>query len=162
MKEHYDEIVALLADKDATKAAADGLIQEVPGYITAVENERATKPTTKTVTGSALVTGYKYNAQVTVTFDSKGKVVSVVDNNTQPSKNSISYWNSLSGLTSAKNNFWEQFNGLDKAGVSALRIDPTDDDEHEGESNFDAVSGATYSSKAVQNAVLNAFDNLND
>lgn len=162
LKEHYDEIVALLADKDATKAAADGLIQEVPGYITAVENERATKPTTKTVTGSALVTGYKYNAQVTVTFDSKGKVVSVVDNNTQPSKNSISYWNSLSGLTSAKNNFWEQFNGLDKAGVSALRIDPTDDDEHEGESNFDAVSGATYSSKAVQNAVLNAFDNLND
>lgn len=162
LKEHYDEIVALLADKDATKAAADGLIQEVPGYITAVENERATKPTTKTVTGSALVTGYKYNAQVTVTFDSKGKVVSVVDNNTQPSKNSISYWNSLSGLTSAKNNFWEQFNGLDKAGVSALRIDPTDDDEHEGESNFDAVSGATYSSKAVQNAVLNAFDNLNN
>ena len=162
LKEHYDEIVALLADKDATKAAADGLIQEVPGYITAVENERATKPTTKTVTGSALVTGYKYNAQVTVTFDSKGKVVSVVDNNTQPSKNSISYWNSLSGLTSAKNNFWEQFNGLDKAGVSALRIDSTDDDEHEGESNFDAVSGATYSSKAVQNAVLNAFDNLND
>lgn len=162
LKEHYDEIVALLADKDATKAAADGLIQEVPGYITAVENERATKPTTKTVTGSALVTGYKYNAQVTVTFDSKGKVVSVVDNNTQPSKNSISYWNSLSGLTSAKNNFWEQFNGLDKVGVSALRIDPTDDDEHEGESNFDAVSGATYSSKAVQNAVLNAFDNLND
>lgn len=162
LKAHYNQIVALLADKDATKAAADELIQEVPGYITAVENERATKPTTKTVTGSALVTGYKYNAQVTVTFDSKGKVVSVVDNNTQPSKNSISYWNSLSGLTSAKNNFWEQFNGLDKAGVSALRIDPTDDDEHEGESNFDAVSGATYSSKAVQNAVLNAFDNLND
>ena len=49
---------------------------------------------------------------------------------------------------------------MDKAGVSALRIDPTDNDEHEGESNFDAVSGATYSSKAVQNAVLNAFDNL--
>lgn len=162
LKKHYDEAAALLENKDATSAAAAELIGELPGLIQAVKDERAAEPTTKTVTGSALVTGYKYNAQVTVTFDSKGKVVSVVDNNTQPSKNSISYWNSLSGLTSAKNNFWEQFNGLDKAGVSALRIDPTDDDEHEGESNFDAVSGATYSSKAVQNAVLNAFDNLND
>lgn len=45
LKAHYDEIVTLLADKDATKAAADGLIQEVPGYIAAVENER--KSTTK-------------------------------------------------------------------------------------------------------------------
>lgn len=163
LKEHITkDIPDMLAKTDATQSEAADLISKVEGYIKDVQTERANKPTTKTVTGSALVTDYKYNAQVTVTFDSKGKVVSVVDNNTQPSKNSISYWNSLSGLTSAKNNFWEQFNGLDKAGVSALRIDPTDNDEHEGESNFDAVSGATYSSKAVQNAVLNAFDNLNN
>lgn len=163
LKEHITkDIPDMLAKTDATQSEAADLISEVEGYITNVRTERDNQSTNKTVTGSALVTDYKYNAQVTVTFDSKGKVVSVVDNNTQPSKNSISYWNSLSGLTSAKNNFWEQFNGLDKAGVSALRIDPTDNDEHEGESNFDAVSGATYSSKAVQNAVLNAFDNLNN
>lgn len=163
LKEHITEdIPKMLAKTDATQSEAADLITEVEGYIKAVQDERANKSTTKTVTGSAPVTGYKYNAQVTVTFDSKGKVVSVVDNNTQPSKNSISYWNSLSEPTSAKNNFWEQFNGLDKSGVSALRIDPTDDDEHEGESNLDAVSGATYSSKAVQNAVLDAFNNLSN
>lgn len=163
LNEHAGEAADMLANADASKAEAASLIDELTKYLNELDEANAsTKPTTKTVTGSALVTGYKYNAQVTVTFDSKGKVVSVVDNNTQPSKNSISYWNSLSGLTSAKNNFWEQFNGLDKAGVSALRIDPTDDDEHEGESNFDAVSGATYSSKAVQNAVLDAFNNLSN
>ena len=149
----------MLANADASKAEAASLIDELTKYLNELDEANAS---TKTVTGSAPVTGYKYNAQVTVTFDSKGKVVSVVDNNTQPSKNSSTYWNLLSGLTSAKNNFWEQFNGLDKAGVSALRIDPTDDDEHEGESNFDAVSGATYSSKAVQNAVLDAFNNLSN
>lgn len=163
LNEHAGEAADMLANADASKAEAASLIDELTKYLNELDAENAsTKPTNKTVTGSALVTGYKYNAQVTVTFDSKGKVVSVVDNNTQPSKNSISYWNSLSGLTSANNNFWEQFNGLDKAGVSALRIDPTDDDAHEGESNFDAVSGATYSSKAVQNAVLDAFNNLSN
>ena len=163
LNEHAGEAADMLANADASKAEAASLIDELTKYLNELDEANAsTEPTTKTVTGSALVTGYKYNAQVTVTFDSKGKVVSVVDNNTKPSKNSISYWNSLSGFTSAKNNFWEQFNGLDKAGVSALRIDPTDDDEHEGESNFDAVSGATYSSKAVQNAVLDAFNNLSN
>lgn len=163
LNEHAGEAADMLANADASKAEAASLIDELTKYLNELDEANAsTKPTTKTVTGSALVTGYKYNAQVTVTFDSKGKVVSVVDNNTQPSKNSISYWNSLSGLTSAKNNFWEQFNGLDKAGVSALRIDPTEDDKHEGESNFDAVSAATYSSKAVQNAVLDAFNNLSN
>ena len=159
LNEHAGEAADMLANADASKAEAASLIDELTKYLNELDEANAS---TKTVTGSAPVTGYKYNAQVTVTFDSKGKVVSVVDNNTQPSKNSSTYWNLLSGLTSAKNNFWEQFNGLDKAGVSALRIDPTDDDEHEGESNFDAVSGATYSSKAVQNAVLDAFNNLSN
>lgn len=93
LKAHYDEIVALLADKDATKAAADELIDEVPGYITAVENERkpTTKPTTnKTANGEATVS-YGYIAKVTVTFDSDGKVVSVVDNGTEAGGNS-QYW----------------------------------------------------------------------
>lgn len=159
LNEHAGEAADMLANADASKAEAASLIDELTKYLNELDEANAS---TKTVTGSAPVTGYKYNAQVTVTFDSRGKVVSVVDNNTQPSKNSSTYWNLLSGLTSAKNNFWEQFNGLDKAGVSALRIDPTDDDEHEGESNFDAVSGATYSSKAVQNAVLDAFNNLSN
>lgn len=108
LNEHAGEAADMLANADASKAEAASLIDELTKYLNELDEANAsTKPTTKTVTGSALVTGYKYNAQVTVTFDSKGKVVSVVDNNTQPSKNSISYWNSLSGLTSAKNNFWE-------------------------------------------------------
>lgn len=104
LNEHAGEAADMLANADASKAEAASLIDELTKYLNELDEANAS---TKTVTGSAPVTGYKYNAQVTVTFDSKGKVVSVVDNNTQPSKNSSTYWNLLSGLTSAKNNFWE-------------------------------------------------------
>ena len=139
LKAHYDEIVALLADKDATKAAADELIQEVPGYITAVENER--KPTTnKTANGEATVTmtdgkyvDGSYQAKVTVTFDSDGRVVSVVDNDTEPGYNST-YWTDATAM----------FTRL--AGKTASEID-----------GVDAVSGATVSSNAIKKAVKNAL-----
>lgn len=141
LKAHYDEIVALLADKDATKAAADGLIQEVPGYITAVENERKST-TNKTANGEATVTmtdgkyvAGSYQAKVTVTFDSDGRVVSVVDNDTQPGYNST-YWTDATAM-------FTKF-----VGKTASEID-----------GITAVSGATVSSNAIKKAVKNALSN---
>lgn len=133
LKAHYDEIVALLADKDATKAAADELIQEVPGYITAVENERKST-TNKTANGEATVS-FGYTAKVTVTFDSDGKVVSVVDNGTEPSFNR-DYWNIALG-------HFDRFVGVTKDTVDSV----------------DATSGATVSMNAVKEAVKNALSN---
>ena len=141
LKAHYDEIVALLADKDATKAAADGLIQEVPGYITAVENERKST-TNKTANGEATVAmtdgkyvAGSYQAKVTVTFDSDGRVVSVVDNDTQPGYNST-YWTDATAM-------FTKF-----VGKTASEID-----------GINAVSGATVSSNAIKKAVKNALSN---
>ena len=131
LKAHYDEIVTLLADKDATKAAADGLIQEVPGYIAAVENERKST-TNKTANGEAAVS-FGYIAKVTVTFDSDGKVVSVVDNGTAPDSNSY-FWNIALG-------HFDRFVGVTKDTVDSV----------------DATSGATVSMNAVKEAVKNAL-----
>ena len=133
LKAHYNQIVALLADKDATKAAADGLIQEVPGYITAVENERKST-TNKTANGEATVS-FGYTAKVTVTFDSDGKVVSVVDNGTAPDSNSY-FWNIALG-------HFDRFVGVTKDTVDSV----------------DATSGATVSMNAVKKAVKNALSN---
>lgn len=131
LKAHYDQIVALLADKDATKAAADELIDEVPGYITAVENERKST-TNKTANGEATVS-FGYTAKVTVTFDSDGKVVSVVDNGTAPDSNSY-FWNIALG-------HFDRFVGVTKDTVDSV----------------DATSGATVSMNAVKEAVKNAL-----
>lgn len=131
LKAHYDEIVTLLADKDATKAAADGLIQEVPGYIAAVENEHKST-TNKTANGEAAVS-FGYIAKVTVTFDSDGKVVSVVDNGTAPDSNSY-FWNIALG-------HFDRFVGVTKDTVDSV----------------DATSGATVSMNAVKEAVKNAL-----
>lgn len=139
LKAHYNQIVALLADKDATKAAADELIQEVPGYITAVENERKST-TNKTANGEATVTmtggnyvAGSYQAKVTVTFDSDGKVVSIVDNDTTPGANG-DWWTDATAM----------FTKL--VGKTASEID-----------GVDAVSGATVSSNAIKQAVKDAL-----
>lgn len=131
LKDHYDQIVALLADKDAPKAAADELIDEVPGYITAVENERKST-TNKTANGEATVS-FGYTAKVTVTFDSDGKVVSVVDNGTEPGSNST-FWDIALKC-------FDRFNGKTKDDVDSV----------------DAISGATVSMNAVKEAVKNAL-----
>ena len=137
LKSHYDEIVALLANEDATKTAADELIQEVPGYITAVENERAAQPTTKTANGEATVSTFNYTAKVTVTYDpSTGKITEVTDNNTTPAADGYSptFWNNAKAL-------FAKLVGKTKDEVSSV----------------DAISGATLSSNAIKQAVLNAL-----
>ena len=111
----------------------------------------------KTATGEASVGSYGYNAKVIVTYDpTTGKIVSVEDNGTAAGSNAM-FWNMLTGNTYSGKNFWEQFEGLTAEGVRALKINPTGMSQNTGEDNVDAVSGATYSSKAVQEAVLDAL-----
>lgn len=157
LQEHYNVANDLISAADTTEAAAAELITELTGYLAKMDAENAsTEPTTRTETGSATVGAYGYDAQVTVTFGADGKVISVDGSNTVPGGNS-GYWNLLAGTTNAKNNFWTQFNGLDKAGIEALKVNPTGMTPNTGDDNADAVSGATYSSKAVKDAILNAL-----
>lgn len=135
LKEHYDEAVVLLANADATTSAAKELLDELPGMIKAVQDERANKPVTnKTADGEAYVS-FGYTAKVIVTFDSDGKVVSVVDNGTAPDSNSY-FWNIALG-------HFDRFVGVTKDTVDSV----------------DATSGATVSMNAVKKAVKNALSN---
>ena len=150
LKAHYDEIVALLADKDATKAAADELIQEVPGYITAVENERATKPTVEIkmatlpmiqdkATAGALkkYNGEDYNVTVTVTL-TDGKITNVSATSTAVDDD-VEYFSSLTDES-----FFNKFKNILSTDTASI-------------DTIDAVSGATYSSATVKQAVKNAL-----
>lgn len=157
LRDHHKEATDMLAGGSAKENEAAELITELTKYLNAMDAVNAsTKPTTRTETGSATVGAYGYDAQVTVTFGADGKVISVDGSNTVPGGNSV-YWNLLAGTTNAKNNFWTQFNGLDKAGIEALKVNPTGTLPNTGDDNADAVSGATYSSKAVKDAILNAL-----
>ena len=149
LKEHYDEAAALLANADATTSAAKELLDELPGMIKAVQDERANKPVTnKTAEGEATVTTTganfvmgEYQAKVTVTFDSDGKVVSVVDNNTDPGSMNSSYWTKAKN---GENDIVGMFTKL--VGKTASEIE-----------TVDAVSEATVSSNAIKQAVKNAL-----
>lgn len=157
LQDHYTEATDMLKDDTKKENEAAELITELTGYLAKMDAANAsTEPTTRTETGSATVGAYGYDAQVTVTFGADGKVISVDGSNTVPGGNSV-YWNLLAGTTNAKNNFWTQFNGLDKAGIEALKVNPTGMLPNTGDDNADAVSGATYSSKAVKDAILNAL-----
>lgn len=157
LQDHYQEATEMLQDTSKKENEAAELITELTGYLAKMDAANAsTEPTTRTETGSATVGAYGYDAQVTVTFGADGKVISVDGSNTVPGGNS-GYWNLLAGTTNAKNNFWTQFNGLDKAGIEALKVNPTGMLPNTDDDNADAVSGATYSSKAVKDAILNAL-----
>lgn len=157
LQDHYVEATEMITDTSKKENDAAELITELTGYLAKMDAANAsTEPTTRTETGSATVGAYGYDAQVTVTFGADGKVISVDGSNTVPGGNSV-YWNLLAGTTNAKNNFWTQFNGLDKAGIEALKVNPTGMTPNTGDDNADAVSGATYSSKAVKDAILNAL-----
>lgn len=150
LKSHYDEIVALLADKDATKAAADELIKEVPDYITAVENERAAQPTVeiktatlpmiqdKTTAGaSKKYNGEDYNVTVTVTL-TDGKITNVSATSTAVDDD-VEYFSSLTDAS-----FFNKFKNIFSTDTDSI-------------DTIDAVSGATYSSATVKQAVKNAL-----
>lgn len=94
-------------------------------------------------TGSATVGSFGYEAKVKVTYNTAdGTIVSVEDDGTVPGGNS-GFWNSALAM-------FDKFVGKDRAGVEALKTDPS------GEKT-DAISGATVSSNAIKEAVLEAL-----
>ena len=141
LNEHAGEAADMLANADASKAEAASLIDELTKYLNELDEANAsTKPTTKTANGEATVASVdnmpvagSYQAKVTVTFDSDGRVVSVVDNDTKPGYNST-YWTDATAM-------FAKF--VDK---TASEID-----------GINAVSGATVSSNAIKKAVKNAL-----
>ena len=146
LSEHHTQIVNLLAKSDATTAEAKELIDEVPGLIEAVKNERKSTPTenkrveaeaTVTTTGENFVSGF-YQAKIVVEFDATGKVVKITDNGTEAGANS-GWW------TKAVNCF-------------SIFVDKTKDDV-DTVNTVDAKSGATVSLNAVKQAVKNALSN---
>lgn len=132
----------MLADETKKENEAAELITELTGYLEKMDAANAsTKPTTKTANGEATVTSTdgkyvagSYQAKVTVTFDSGGKVVSVVDNDTKPGSSNSTYWTNATAM----------FTKL--VGKTASEID-----------GVDAVSEATVSSTAIKNAVKAAL-----
>lgn len=142
LKKHYDEIVALLAKSGANTEEAKELIDEVPGLIKAVEDERKSTPTenkrvaaeaTVTTTGENIVSG-SYQAKIVVEFDAAGKVVKITDNGTEPGKKNSGYWEDALAM-------FDKLIGKTK--------DEVDD--------IDAVSEATVSSNAIKAAVKDAL-----
>lgn len=144
LKEHHDQIVALLKKSDANTEEAKELIDEVPGLITDVKTERekpTTKPTTTKVNGEAKVTGTDgkyvagtYQAKIVVEFDADGKVVKITDNGTAPGDSNASFWNNALAM-------FDKLIGKTKDDVDSV----------------DAVSNATVSSNAIKAAVKDAL-----
>lgn len=142
LKEHYVEATEMITDTLKKENEAAELITELTGYLAKMDAANAsTEPTTKTANGEATVTmtdgkyvAGSYQANVTVTFDSDGKVVSVVDNGTEPGNMNSSYWTNATAM----------FQKL--IGKTSSEID-----------GVDAVSEATVSSNAIKQAVKNAL-----
>lgn len=151
LKKHYDQAAALLENEDATSAAAAEFIDELPGLIQAVKDERATKPTTTVQYGQYTISEDDledpYTVKLKVTLNSDGTIKLVEDNGTEPGESNTSFWNNAkNGYTNTKKN--ETYIGLFTSliGKSATEID-----------SVDAVSKATVSSNAIKKAVKNAL-----
>lgn len=158
LKEHYDQIVALLAKSDATTAEAKELIDEVPGLIKAVEDERKQptkpdKPTTetKTITGTIspddddddnIKESYNFSFDVKL---QDGTIIEIFNDTTNAGGNDT-YWEKATTKGIPKKGVKGLFETL--IGKTASDID-----------SVDAVSGATVSSNAIKTAVKNALSN---
>lgn len=158
LKEHYDQIVALLAKSDATTAEAKELIDEVPGLIKAVEDERKQptkpdKPTTetKTITGTIkpaddakghIEDAYNFSFEITL---QDGTIIGFNNDTTDAGDDNASYWKKATQGDSSKNIEGMFTKLLNK---KASEID-----------GVDVVSKATVSSNAIKKAVKNALSN---
>lgn len=158
LKKHYDEIVALLAKSGANTEEAKELIDEVPGLIKAVEDERKqpTKPDkpiteTKTITGTIkpeddakknIVDAYDFSFEITL---QDGTIIGFDNDITDAGDDNASYWKKATQGDSSKNIEGMFTKLLNK---KASEID-----------GVDAVSKATVSSNAIKKAVKNALSN---
>lgn len=156
LKKHYDEIVALLAKSGANTEEAKELIDEVPGLIKAVEDERKqpTKPDkpiteTKTITGKItpkddddgnIDEGYNFSFDVTL---QDGTIINISNDTTDAGGNK-KYWK------------WATTEG--HKGITGLFTSLLNKTASEI-GNVDAVTGATVSSNAIKTAVKNALSN---
>ena len=136
LKEHYNEAVALLENAEATSADAEELLEELPALIAAVKPQTTEKTGEATVeTADSNFVAGTYQAKVKVTVDEGGKIVSVVDNGTEPGASNASFWNTAKS-------YFSRFTGK-----TASEID-----------GIDATSGATVSLNAVKSAVKSALN----
>ena len=138
---HKTEADELLAKTGATAAEATELIADLQGRIDAVKALTPSAPSTTEKTGEATVetadsnfVAGTYQAKVKVTVDEGGKIVSVVDNGTEPGTSNASFWNTAKS-------YFSRFTGK-----TANEID-----------GIDATSGATVSLNAVKSAVKSAL-----
>ena len=92
------------------------------------------KPKNETAEGEATVTGFNYQAKVTVTYDKDTKtIVSVTDNGTEPGDNK-SFWDKAAAM-------FESFKGKKPEEIDSV----------------DAIATATVSSNAIKDAVKKAM-----
>lgn len=151
LKKHYDQAAALLENKDATSAAAAELIDELPGLIQAVKDERAAEPTTTVKYGQYTISNDSlddpYTVKLKVTVNTDGTIQLVEDNATDTAvSGNDPYWSKAKAM-------FEKFVGLTKDGASALKTDP----DGGKADKVDAISKATVSSNAIKEAVLDAL-----
>lgn len=156
LKEHSDAIDALLKKSDANTEEAKELIDEVPGLIKAVEDERKQptkpdKPTTETKTITGKITpdddddgsineGYNFSFDVTL---QDGTIINISNDTTVAGENE-KYWK------------WATTEG--HKGITGLFTSLLNKTASEI-GNVDAVTGATVSSNAIKTAVKNALTN---
>ena len=151
LKEHYDEAVALLENENATTSAAKELLDELPGMIKAVKEERdnqsnvVTKSATLAMLQDQNVVGSEeeydgkdYEITVEVTL-SDGKITNVSATSTASSTKDKSYFASL-----AEKAFYNNFKDILATDTSAI-------------DKIDARTGATYSAATVKQAVKDAL-----
>lgn len=131
----YIDFTADVFEKDGTyeiEVTVDGY---KPLTYTYTKGEATPDEETEEGTGEATVQGYGYDAKVKVTYNTQtGATVSVVDNGTEPGGRNSTFWTDACEM-------FEKLVGKTK----------TDVDDVNG------ISGATYSSNAIKEAVKDAF-----
>ena len=153
LQKHYNEANSLINAADTTEAAAAELITELSGYLEKMDAANTPsepgQPTTETKTATLAIIqnqetagsskkyrGEDYNITVTVTL-SDGKITDVSATSTAQDDD-IDYFGRLTAT------FYNAFKN-----ITATKTDDVD--------KVDAVSGATYSSATVKQAIKNAL-----
>lgn len=118
--------------------------------------EQPSQPTTTELTGSYHLSKYDYDVLVKVVYDTTNNVIiSVSDNGTNPTTSgndgddNSEYWDKITS------DFYAKFAGKNKNQVAEMKMETGKNADKADK--IDAVSGATYSSNAVKEAVLNAL-----
>ncbi|MDO4280390.1 MAG: S-layer homology domain-containing protein [Peptococcaceae bacterium] len=149
---------ALVDNKDATADAATAMITRLEKAIDTVPEKPSQEPVSAT-SKAVSVGSYGYTVQATVTIDpNKNNAITKIEwTNSEPGA-------SASFVTTFKNGestFLDKFLGLDadnaESTMSGLKLEPSGYPATPSEANSDAVSGATYTSSALRDAIADAY-----